>query len=208
MAGAPRLHRASERVTMRWKKFARRAIAGCRFTRKPVRNICIFRSNKWRRRDLKARSMCSRRRCGRSGIRKNCGRVGAGPPASGLDRPLPVLFKEQKELGKDDFTKIPNGGPGIEHRMSLIYTGGVAKGRFSVNRFVELVSTARRSCSDCIRERGRLRSGAMPIWSCSIRSASRPRPAEGTICLSGRPQRAGRSTTRPQADQHGTWADR
>jgi dihydropyrimidinase len=53
----------------------------------------------------------------------------------------PFCFKEQKELGKDDFTKIPNGGPGIEHRMSLIYSGGVAKGRFNVNRFVELVST-------------------------------------------------------------------
>ena len=53
----------------------------------------------------------------------------------------PFCFKEQKELGKDDFTKIPNGGPGIEHRMSLIHSGGVAAGRFSVNRFVELVST-------------------------------------------------------------------
>ncbi len=53
----------------------------------------------------------------------------------------PFCFKEQKELGKDDFTKIPNGGPGVEHRMSLIYSGGVAAGRFSVNRFVELVST-------------------------------------------------------------------
>jgi dihydropyrimidinase len=53
----------------------------------------------------------------------------------------PFCFKEQKELGRDDFTKIPNGGPGVEHRMSLIYSGGVAAGRFSVNRFVELVST-------------------------------------------------------------------
>ncbi|HXY16390.1 MAG TPA: dihydropyrimidinase [Terriglobales bacterium] len=53
----------------------------------------------------------------------------------------PFCFKEQKELGKDDFTKIPNGGPGIEHRLSLIYSGGVATGKFSVNRFVELVST-------------------------------------------------------------------
>src|SRR6201997_937787 len=53
----------------------------------------------------------------------------------------PFCFKEQKELGKDDFTKIPNGGPGGEHRMSLIYSGGVAGGRFSANRFVELVST-------------------------------------------------------------------
>jgi len=53
----------------------------------------------------------------------------------------PFCYKEQKELGRDDFTKIPNGGPGIEHRLSLIYSGGVAQGRFSVNRFVELVST-------------------------------------------------------------------
>ena len=53
----------------------------------------------------------------------------------------PFCFKEQKELGKDDFTKIPNGGPGVEHRMSLIFSGGVASGRFSANRFVELVST-------------------------------------------------------------------
>jgi dihydropyrimidinase len=53
----------------------------------------------------------------------------------------PFCFKEQKELGRDDFTKIPNGGPGVEHRMSLIFSGGVAGGRFSANRFVELVST-------------------------------------------------------------------
>ena len=53
----------------------------------------------------------------------------------------PFCFKEQKELGKDDFTRIPNGGPGVEHRMSLIFSGGVASGRFSANRFVELVST-------------------------------------------------------------------
>src|SRR6266446_4405813 len=54
----------------------------------------------------------------------------------------PFCFKEQKELGKDDFTKIPNGGPGIEHRLSLIYTGGVHGKRFSPNRFVQLVATA------------------------------------------------------------------
>ncbi|HXZ11487.1 MAG TPA: dihydropyrimidinase [Candidatus Sulfotelmatobacter sp.] len=54
----------------------------------------------------------------------------------------PFCFKEQKELGKDDFTKIPNGGPGIENRLSLVYSGGVHGGRFSSNRFVQLVSTA------------------------------------------------------------------
>ncbi|HYE16006.1 MAG TPA: dihydropyrimidinase, partial [Pyrinomonadaceae bacterium] len=54
----------------------------------------------------------------------------------------PFCMKEQKELGRDDFTKIPNGAPGVEHRMSLIYDGGVAQGRISPNRFVELTSTA------------------------------------------------------------------
>jgi dihydropyrimidinase len=54
----------------------------------------------------------------------------------------PFCFKEQKELGRDDFSKIPNGGPGVEHRMSLIYDGGVAQKRISLNRFVELTSTA------------------------------------------------------------------
>jgi dihydropyrimidinase len=54
----------------------------------------------------------------------------------------PFCFKEQKELGRDDFTKIPNGGPGVEHRMSLVFDGGVAQRRISLNRFVELTSTA------------------------------------------------------------------
>ncbi len=54
----------------------------------------------------------------------------------------PFCMKEQKELGRDDFTKIPNGAPGVEHRMSLIYNGGVVERRVSLNRFVELTSTA------------------------------------------------------------------
>lgn len=54
----------------------------------------------------------------------------------------PFCMKEQKELGRDDFSKIPNGGPGVEHRMSLIYHHGVAQGRINLNRFVELTSTA------------------------------------------------------------------
>ena len=53
----------------------------------------------------------------------------------------PFCMKE-KELGRDDFTRIPNGGPGVEHRMSLIYNGGVAGGKIGLNRFVELTSTS------------------------------------------------------------------
>src|SRR3954451_6089725 len=54
----------------------------------------------------------------------------------------PFCMKEQKELGKDDFSKIPNGAPGVENRMALIYNGGVVENRISLNRFVELTSTA------------------------------------------------------------------
>jgi dihydropyrimidinase len=54
----------------------------------------------------------------------------------------PFCFEDQKALGKDDFTKIPNGGPGIENRLQLLHHHGVGKGNFSLNRFVELVSTA------------------------------------------------------------------
>jgi dihydropyrimidinase len=54
----------------------------------------------------------------------------------------PFCFKEQKELGKDDFTKIPSGGPGVENRLALVYNGGVRTGKISLNRWVELVSTA------------------------------------------------------------------
>ena len=52
----------------------------------------------------------------------------------------PFCMKE-KEVGIEDFTKIPNGGPGIEHRLQLLYDGGVNKKRISLNRWVELVST-------------------------------------------------------------------
>ena len=54
----------------------------------------------------------------------------------------PFCMKEQKELGRSDFSKIPNGAPGIETRMSLVYDGGVRTGRISLNRFVELTSTS------------------------------------------------------------------
>ena len=47
----------------------------------------------------------------------------------------PFCMKEQKELGKDDFSKIPNGAPGVENRMSLIYNGGVVENRISLESF-------------------------------------------------------------------------
>jgi len=53
----------------------------------------------------------------------------------------PFCFKEQKELGRESFAKIPNGGPGVENRLQLIHHHGVNQKRISLNRWVELVST-------------------------------------------------------------------
>jgi dihydropyrimidinase len=53
----------------------------------------------------------------------------------------PFCMAGQKELGKDDFSRIPNGAPGIETRLTLVHNGGVRQGRISLNRFVELCST-------------------------------------------------------------------
>jgi dihydropyrimidinase len=54
----------------------------------------------------------------------------------------PFDFHGQKEMGRGDFRKVPNGLPGVENRVDLIHDGGVVGGRITPNRFVELVSTA------------------------------------------------------------------
>jgi len=52
------------------------------------------------------------------------------------------LWDGQKTMGKDDFSKIPNGGPGLETRIQMIHEFGVRAGRISLNRMVELLSTS------------------------------------------------------------------
>ena len=51
-------------------------------------------------------------------------------------------FKGKKELGLNDFSKIPNGGPFIEDRFGILYSEGVAKGRININEFVDMISTS------------------------------------------------------------------
>jgi dihydropyrimidinase len=51
------------------------------------------------------------------------------------------LWDGQKSLGRDDFSKIPNGAPGLENRLLMIHEFGVRQGRISLNRMVELLST-------------------------------------------------------------------
>jgi dihydropyrimidinase len=49
---------------------------------------------------------------------------------------------DQKKMGENDFSKIPNGAPGIENRMELMFSEGVLKNRMTLNKFVEVNSTA------------------------------------------------------------------
>ncbi|MGK7924803.1 MAG: dihydropyrimidinase [Spirulina sp.] len=56
------------------------------------------------------------------------------------EQPLGINYS--KQLGRDNFTKIPNGAPGVELRLVLLYDGGVKDGKINLNRFVQLVSTA------------------------------------------------------------------
>ena len=51
------------------------------------------------------------------------------------------LWDGQKTLGRDDFSKIPNGGPGLENRLQMVHEYGVRQGRITLNRMVELLST-------------------------------------------------------------------
>lgn len=70
------------------------------------------------------------------------------------------FFMKQKELGKDDFTKIPNGAPGIELRMPLMYSEGVEKGRISLNKYVEITSTNSAKIFGMYPEKGTIAIGS------------------------------------------------
>ena len=84
----------------------------------------------------------------------------------------PFCFKEQKELGVGDFSKIPNGIGSVEHRMDLLYQG-VVDGRISLTALGrDLLHDARPGCSGCTR--GRARSCRVPTptsWSTTRRRA-------------------------------------
>jgi dihydropyrimidinase len=69
-------------------------------------------------------------------------------------------FKGQKDLGRDDFTKIPNGGPIIEDRLSILFSEGVRKGRISLNQFVDLTSTRAAKLFGLYPKKGSIAVGA------------------------------------------------
>jgi dihydropyrimidinase len=109
-------------------------------------------------------------------------------------------MKEQKELGKGDFSKIPNGAPGIENRLMLLHEGGVNRGRITLNRFVELVSTRPAKIFGLYPRKGSITVGAdadLLLWDPKRKwtiSASTHRmkvdynPYEGTV-VTGAPDK-------------------
>ncbi|WP_223702821.1 dihydropyrimidinase [Sutcliffiella deserti] len=69
-------------------------------------------------------------------------------------------FNGQKSLGKGDFTKIPNGGPMIEDRVSVLFSEGVKKGRISIHQFVDIISTRAAKLFGMFPKKGTIAVGA------------------------------------------------
>jgi dihydropyrimidinase len=90
----------------------------------------------------------------------------------------PFDFVGQKEMGRGDFTKIPNGIPGIEHRVPLLYTYGVSRGRLDLHRFVAAASTNVAKLFGLFPRKGTVAVGADadlvvwdPAWRGTVRAA-------------------------------------
>jgi dihydropyrimidinase len=72
----------------------------------------------------------------------------------------PFNFNGEKQLGAADFTKCPNGAPGIEERVPLLYSYGVNEGRISINKFADIVSTSPAKLFGLYPKKGTLREGS------------------------------------------------
>ncbi len=71
----------------------------------------------------------------------------------------PFRFADQKELGRGDFRKIPNGGPGVENRLQMLWHFGVNAGRISKERFVELCCTNPAKIFGMGKQKGAIKPG-------------------------------------------------
>ncbi len=72
----------------------------------------------------------------------------------------PFDFEKQKPMGKDDFTKIPNGIPSLEERINLLYTYGVKTGKIDLHTFVNVASTQVAKLFDLFPKKGAIQLGA------------------------------------------------
>ncbi|HEY1515229.1 MAG TPA: hypothetical protein VGF91_02340 [Solirubrobacteraceae bacterium] len=103
----------------------------------------------------------------------------------------PFRWKDQKTLGREDFSKIPNGGPGIENRLHMLHHFGVREGRLTMNQLVDLCCTQPARLFGLFPRKGRSSPAPTPTSSCgTARSHSRCRPrritaTSTTTCLRG-----------------------
>jgi dihydropyrimidinase len=72
----------------------------------------------------------------------------------------PFDFAKQKPMGRDDFTKIPNGIPSLEERVNLLYTYGVRAGKIDLHTFVDVLSTRVAKLFDLFPRKGAIQPGA------------------------------------------------
>jgi len=91
----------------------------------------------------------------------------------------PFRMADQKILGKDNFTKIPNGGPGIENRMQILFHYGVNAGKLTLERFVDVTATAPAKIFGMYPKKGVIASGSdadIVLWDpkaeCTISAAT------------------------------------
>ncbi|MHB0980514.1 MAG: dihydropyrimidinase [Thermoleophilia bacterium] len=76
-------------------------------------------------------------------------------------------WRSQKDMGREDFTKIPNGAPGVQHRMAVLWTHGVETGKISRQKFVDLCCTAPARFNGLFPRKGHIGVGAdadMVVW--------------------------------------------
>lgn len=84
----------------------------------------------------------------------------------------PFDFKGQKEMGRNDFTKIPNGIPSLEDRVTVLWTHGVATGRLTMNQFVDVASTQAAKLFGLFPRKGTIAVGSdadLVVWDPTYR---------------------------------------
>jgi dihydropyrimidinase len=95
-----------------------------------------------------------------------------------LDGTKPIEYegvpyqKPGKELGREDFSKMPNGLPGLGDRMIILWSEGVAKGRLTLNRFVEITATHPAKIFGMYPRKGTIAIGAdadLVIWNPTVK---------------------------------------
>jgi dihydropyrimidinase len=105
------------------------------------------------------------------GVRLRAGLVEGAIDVVATDH-CPFMFRGQKDRGRDDFTRIPNGGPGIEHRLQLLFHDEVCSGRITPQRWVNLVATAPAKIFGLFPRKGTIAVGSdadLVVWNAATR---------------------------------------